>query len=236
MYLNFIFLPVIWLWHKWLGRRIDLGLNTQPHAPLALGLCNLHLSYSYCIAGNLSTKNMAFSAIHYILTQAIFKRYQNSFCLFICICITAASAVFMFPTATSNLGNKSTMRRLHKRIVLQKKKNREGKLTLFVSWTLNYFAYLWIIYLRWVYKSLRTLSWFWIVLRMIFTMSVLSLYPCGGSGPVQASKSWLCKSYHLKQLIKSVRHTVLLFLLTATLRITKKTQKHRLFEMCNDLY
>lgn len=56
---------------------------------------------------------------HYIPTQAIFRRYQNSFCLFICICITAASAVFMFPTAVSNLGNKSTIRRLHTRIVLQ---------------------------------------------------------------------------------------------------------------------
>lgn len=52
------------------------------------------------------------------LTRAIFRRYQNSFCLFICICITVVSAALMLFTALSSFGNRSTMRRLHTSMVL----------------------------------------------------------------------------------------------------------------------
>lgn len=40
-------------------------------------------------------------------------------------------------------------------------------------------------YLRCVYRSFTTLSWFWTIWSMIFKMSELSLYPCGGSGPAR---------------------------------------------------
>lgn len=56
--------------------------------------------------------------ICHTLTQTILRRFQNSFCRSICICITADSVDFMFSTAASSLGIKSTMRRLHTRIVL----------------------------------------------------------------------------------------------------------------------
>lgn len=67
----------------------------------------------------LQCNHSSVSSRHFcILTQAILRRNQNSFCRFICICITPVSAVFMSVTAVSNFGNRSTMRRLHTRIVL----------------------------------------------------------------------------------------------------------------------
>lgn len=79
-----------------------------------------------------------------MLTQAILRRYQNSLCLDTCICITTVSAVVMFFNAFSSLGNKSMMRCLHTRIVLQRKRKMEKnhtwltgncKIVLQVGWT-----------------------------------------------------------------------------------------------------
>lgn len=74
---------------------------------------------STCISNALDCSTVvSFLQCSPILTQAILRRNQNSFCLFICICTTPASAVRMSVTAVSNFGNRSTMRRLHTVIVL----------------------------------------------------------------------------------------------------------------------
>lgn len=135
-----------WLWLWW---RIALGLNTQPHPALTTESFDLYIQH--CIAEFQAPKTWLIAkiilccAMCYILTQAILSRYQNSFCRFICICITAASAVFMLSTALSSLGNKSTIRCLHTRIVLQKTRENGGgattencKMIPQLCWTLHF--------------------------------------------------------------------------------------------------
>lgn len=52
------------------------------------------------------------------LTQAIFRRCQNSLCLLICICITVVSASLMFSSVFSIRGNRSIIFCLLIRILL----------------------------------------------------------------------------------------------------------------------
>lgn len=117
-------LPVSSLLYQWERWRIALGLKTQPQAVLDTELPNFNIYHRELQAPQASLMVNIFLSCCWLHTQTTLRRYQNSFCLFICICITAASAVFMFSTALSSLGNKSTMRRLHTRIVLQKRKTR----------------------------------------------------------------------------------------------------------------
>lgn len=46
-------------------------------------------------------------------------------------------------------------------------------------------------YLRWVYKSLRTLSWFWTVWIIAFTISELSLLTSGSGADGTQTSVWL---------------------------------------------
>lgn len=75
-------------------------------------------------------------------------------------------------------------------------RQREMKTTLARSQAEFYMSVSCWNYLRCVYKSFTTLSWFWTIWSMIFNMSELSLYPCGGSGP-----AWAHANIELLQLV-----------------------------------
>lgn len=133
------------------------------------------------------------------LTQAIFSKCQNSLCLLICICITVLSASLMLSRVFSIRGNKSMIFCLLIRILLSGREETGQTLTHSVRIVGLPCVCAFILentllitdtnktkrervldsYLRCVYRSLRTLSWFWTVWMMAFTISELSLLTSG---------------------------------------------------------
>lgn len=154
------------LWRHW---RVVLFLNTQPQIVLATKIPHFCAEALKCL--------LLLYSVH---TQATLRRYQNSFCLLFCICITVFSVAFISPRAFSRWGNKSTICCLHTRMVLWKKWTfRTLKSGHFIPHLCRHCSKclikLGIVYLRWVYRSFSTLSWFWTVWRIVFTISELSL-------------------------------------------------------------